>query len=49
MVLKNMGQRYYETDDEDLFFRIKTIINNGGKIVQVVSLKGNHIIIYTNK
>lgn len=43
-----MRQRYYETDDEDLFFRIKNIIDNGGKIVQVVPLNGKHLIIYTN-
>lgn len=43
-----MKQRYYETDDKDLFFRIRTIIGNGGKIVQVVTLIDKHIIIYTN-
>ena len=43
-----MRQRYYETNDADLFFRIKTIIGNGGKIVQVVSLNGMHLIIYTD-
>lgn len=41
-----MKQHYCETNDEDLFFKIRTIIGNGCKIVQVVSLNGNHIIIY---
>lgn len=43
-----MSQTYYETDDDNLFYKIRTIIGNGGKIVQVVSLNGKHIIIYNN-
>ncbi len=42
-----MKQHYYETDDTDLFYRIKTIIGNGGKIVQIVTLVDKYLIIYT--
>ena len=41
-------QTVYEADDENLFSKIKTIIQNKGVIVQVVSLNDRHLIIYTN-
>jgi len=42
-----MKQKYYVTTDVDLFYRITTIIGNGGQIIQVVSLQDKHLIIYT--
>jgi len=41
-----MKQRLCKSDEQDLFFRIKTIIENGGSIVQVVQVGQNYIIIY---
>jgi hypothetical protein len=44
--MKNMKQKYCETNKDNVLQKMKTIIGNGGKIVCVVNVGNDYLIIY---